>query len=609
MPNPSLPVTRVNRVAPPPGLEKVQLDGGLTFAGAGDRAAFAAELAAGEAATLVQVSNAAARKSADTYEDLGLTPYVGMKVLEAGIREVTQITCLGSAAGVAEVTDITCLGSTYAAAVAEVAEITAVADVAGSLNNTAFYLPLPNFTYPYVWFNVNAAGVDPGIGDYGIEVAIALFASAATVAAAVQAAVDADANFVATVLGAVVTVTWTTAGATDDAQDNDSGFGFLTTTAGSDTTHTLEGLTVTLYAPGATLTVGYSLAGNVGTIPVMLPASTRTAAQIAGLTQASVDAHALLLATVLDDVVTVTNVTQGAVTNASAGATGFTINVTTNGVNHTLEGKTLTLKALNLTVTVGYSLAGTVGDIPVTLPATTRTAAQIASLTQAAVEAHASFGAAVLNEVVTVTNTLAAAVSGAGAGTTGFNLVVLTEGIDATGNLFVLLATADLASDAGWLCLPSIDNVIGPAFAAYYDGANFAIGYQVATKVIPTVEVYDTHGCFDLGTGRFTPTKAGKYLFTVKGRVQMSTGYMFVSVFKNGAEVSARAGSEFLNNSGNVFGSLAANSAGGIVILEANGTTDYFEYFVRQDSVDFSSRNFRGVGAAENIFQALFLQS
>ncbi len=42
--NPSLPVSRINRIAPPAGQAKTQIDGGLTFKNNADRIAFAAEL-------------------------------------------------------------------------------------------------------------------------------------------------------------------------------------------------------------------------------------------------------------------------------------------------------------------------------------------------------------------------------------------------------------------------------------------------------------------------------------------------------------------------------------------------------------------------------------
>lgn len=561
-------------------------------------------------AAIIQAGDASTRKDAATYAGLGITPFVGMKVLEAGVKEVTEITCLGSAAGVAEITNITCLGSVYAAAVAGVTEIICGADSGGSLNGLDFYLYRQSDGLPVlVWLNVDSGGTVPDWGVEGVDVhyiavPIAAGAAATVVAEAVKVAMEADAAFTATRSGGTVTVTQGTAGFVAGGGDDSSGFTVNTVTDGAGAAHVLEGESLTLRVPGATLTVGYSEAGNVGTIPVTLPAATtQTANEIAALTKVAVDNHAALIATVVGAVVTVTNVTQGAVTHAGAGGTGFGISVTTQGTNHALEGKLLTLQALNRIVTVGYSLAGTVGDIPITLPATTRTAEQIAALTQTAVEAHASFGAAVSGAVVTVTNTLAAAVSGSIAGTTGFGFAVLTAGVTGSGNLFLLLATAELATDTGWLAVPALENSIGPAFSAYYGGSNFALLWGIFTKVVMATETFDTHGCYDPATGRFTPTKAGKYLINVSGRVALITGSVSVTVFKNGADIGHRAGEVAVTNGSN------AVRSGGAKIVQANGTTDYFEFHVRQMDTDGSSaRHFRGGGDGENVFQACYLQ-
>ena len=85
-------------------------------------------------------------------------------------------------------------------------EVTTVADAAGSLNNTYFFISTPTTDY-YVWINVGAAGTDPAIaGRTGIEVTIATNANASAVATGVQLAVDATLDFTAGVLANVVTI-------------------------------------------------------------------------------------------------------------------------------------------------------------------------------------------------------------------------------------------------------------------------------------------------------------------------------------------------------------------------------------------------------------------
>ena len=120
-------------------------------------------------------------------------------------------------------------------AIAEVTDIQCVADVSGSLNDTYFDLPAgENGVTYYVWFNVNSAGTDPAItGKTGVEVALATNDGANTVASAVQTAIDALSDFSASVTTDTVTATAATAGPATDASDTGScGFTITVTTQG-----------------------------------------------------------------------------------------------------------------------------------------------------------------------------------------------------------------------------------------------------------------------------------------------------------------------------------------------------------------------------------------
>lgn len=125
---------------------------------------------------------------------------------------------------------------TTAAAVAEVSSATAVADVAGSLNNKYFLLSSPTVNY-YVWYNINAAGVDPAVaGRTGLEVAAATGATASAVATATRAVLDAHAAFIVPApVGAVMTITNAVAGAAPNIAAGNSGFTVSITTQGSNT--------------------------------------------------------------------------------------------------------------------------------------------------------------------------------------------------------------------------------------------------------------------------------------------------------------------------------------------------------------------------------------
>lgn len=120
-------------------------------------------------------------------------------------------------------------------AAAQVASITCVADVSGSLNNTYFYISAgdPGIDY-YVWFNVDGGGTDPELaGKDGVEVAISADDSDSAVATAVAAALDALDDFGATSVDEVVTVTNALAGYAVDPSAQTSGFTISVTTQGS----------------------------------------------------------------------------------------------------------------------------------------------------------------------------------------------------------------------------------------------------------------------------------------------------------------------------------------------------------------------------------------
>lgn len=112
-----------------------------------------------------------------------------------------------------------------------------VADVSSSLNNKYFKLgKAGQSTYShYVWFNVGGAGVDPApAGLTGITVAIAVNATASTIATAIQVAVDANADFEATVDSNHVTIYAAVAGESAGVTDFNTDFVFTQSAEGGD---------------------------------------------------------------------------------------------------------------------------------------------------------------------------------------------------------------------------------------------------------------------------------------------------------------------------------------------------------------------------------------
>lgn len=115
----------------------------------------------------------------------------------------------------------------------------------------------------------------------------------------------------------------------------------------------------------------------------------------------------------------------------------------------------------------------------------------------------------------------------------------------------------------------------GPAFSAKKSGSQVIEG--ALELVTFETEIYDTDNNFD--SSRFTPTKAGKYLLigSVLWTVSPDNTRSEVTVYKNGVLF------KYLDQS-NLNGGSKAEHRQGSIIVEANGTTDYFEMFAGQDS-------------------------
>jgi hypothetical protein len=114
-----------------------------------------------------------------------------------------------------------------------------------------------------------------------------------------------------------------------------------------------------------------------------------------------------------------------------------------------------------------------------------------------------------------------------------------------------------------------------PAFSATASGDQ-SVSSGVDTKVAYNSEVYDTDNCYNPTTYRFTPTTAGKYFLLANARCRRTTDFndLQFSIFKNGSSISRfQINSSFHNESMLMT-----------TVVEANGSTDYFEVYVNQSS-------------------------
>jgi hypothetical protein len=116
----------------------------------------------------------------------------------------------------------------------------------------------------------------------------------------------------------------------------------------------------------------------------------------------------------------------------------------------------------------------------------------------------------------------------------------------------------------------------GPAFHVTKGGTDqTGIVHNTLTKVTWSTEVYDTAGNF--ASNAFTPTVAGKYFLSASLHFKAGvdqTGYG-IRLYKNGAYVEVQT----VQCSGTGYVGLQISA-----LVEANGSSDYFEIYVEQNS-------------------------
>jgi len=114
-----------------------------------------------------------------------------------------------------------------------------------------------------------------------------------------------------------------------------------------------------------------------------------------------------------------------------------------------------------------------------------------------------------------------------------------------------------------------------PAFNVYAN-TNQTISNATTTKVALQARTFDTALAFDITTNyRFQPLVAGYY--QLNGQVQYTnavTTYNAVLFYKNGSEVARST----------LGGSATTYGANGSCLVYLNGSTDYMEMYVQQNS-------------------------
>lgn len=127
----------------------------------------------------------------------------------------------------------------------------------------------------------------------------------------------------------------------------------------------------------------------------------------------------------------------------------------------------------------------------------------------------------------------------------------------------------------------------GPAFSAYQSGTQ-TVSNNTTTKILFDTENFDTNNNF--ASSRFTPTVAGYYVFTnalsIGNFTNIGTNEFEQVLYKNGSS----AGSGCVAYGQNSIFNVAAAAGHNIYFnntfgpVYANGTTDYFEIYLTQNT-------------------------
>ena len=129
-----------------------------------------------------------------------------------------------------------------------------------------------------------------------------------------------------------------------------------------------------------------------------------------------------------------------------------------------------------------------------------------------------------------------------------------------------------------------------PSFQAIKSG-NQSIPDNTFTKLQPDTENWDTDNAYDNSTNyRFTPQTSGKYVLHGFCQNNSTTGitYLQLAIYKNGVVVETST----LDS-----GDADYDTAQITRVVEANGSTDYFELYLLQYSgsaLNFKNLNFTG---------------
>ena len=159
------------------------------------------------------------------------------------------------------------------------------------------------------------------------------------------------------------------------------------------------------------------------------------------------------------------------------------------------------------------------------------------------------------------------------------------------------VGTITTSSGSGTITIPNTVTVAGagantPAFFAYLSSAQTGIGDDTNVKIQINTELFDSNGCYDNSTNyRFTPNVAGKYMLFAQANVDSTAATNLratdVRIYKNGSS-TAISNINLTENMGRI---LAPSYS---IIVDANGTSDYFEVYAQLNTNNSSTFSILG---------------
>ena len=129
----------------------------------------------------------------------------------------------------------------------------------------------------------------------------------------------------------------------------------------------------------------------------------------------------------------------------------------------------------------------------------------------------------------------------------------------------------------------------GPSFQAKIS-SNYALTHNTNAKISFDQEVYDTASCYDTTNYRFTPNVAGYYLFHIT-TVILNTASDPTERVLCLRKYDVHQTSTIMSDRGSAGGYSGVTHS---TIIEANGSTDYFEAFFYYWDSDSESFNIAG---------------